>query len=69
MVGMYQARRTRADEDAAIAATNAFTTFIRDYIAEKRRRPADDLITELIAAKNRAKNSPPTNSSRLASFS
>jgi cytochrome P450 len=50
MVGMYQARRSRADEDAAIAATNAFTAFIRDYIAEKRRRPADDLITELIAA-------------------
>lgn len=50
MVGMYQARRTRADEDAAIAATNAFTAFIRDYITEKRRRPADDLISELIAA-------------------
>jgi cytochrome P450 len=53
MVGMYQARRTRADEDAAIAATNAFTAFIRDYIAEKRRRPADDLITELIAAEEK----------------
>ncbi len=53
MVGMYQARRTRADEDAAIAATNAFTAFIRDYIAEKRRRPADDLISELIAAEEK----------------
>jgi cytochrome P450 len=53
MVGMYQARRTRADEDAAIAATNAFTAFIRDYITEKRRRPADDLITELIAAEEK----------------
>lgn len=50
MVGMYQARRTRADEDAAIAATNAFTAFIRDHIAAKRRAPADDLISELIAA-------------------
>jgi len=50
MVGMYQARRTRADEEAAITATNAFTAFIRDYIAAKRRRPADDLISELIAA-------------------
>lgn len=50
MVGMYQARRTRADEDAAVAATVAFDTFIRAHVAEKRRRPADDLISELIAA-------------------
>ncbi|NCO86859.1 MAG: cytochrome P450 [Rhodobacterales bacterium] len=50
MVTMYQARRTRADEDAAIAATRAFTAFITEYVAEKRRRPADDLITRLIAA-------------------
>ena len=50
MVGMYQARRTRADEDAAVAATRAFDAFIRAHVAEKRRHPADDLISELIAA-------------------
>ena len=50
MVGMYQARRTRAEEDAAVAATLAFTAFLRDHIAVRRRRPADDLITDLIAA-------------------
>jgi cytochrome P450 len=50
MVGMYQARRTRADEDAAITATDAFTAFIRDHVAAKRCRPADDLISELITA-------------------
>jgi cytochrome P450 len=50
MVGMYQAKRTRADEDAAIAATQAFTAFLRGYIADRRRQPADDLITHLIAA-------------------
>ncbi len=50
MVRMYQARRTRADEDAAITATQTFTAFLTDYIAEKRRRPADNLITQLIAA-------------------
>jgi cytochrome P450 len=50
MVGMYQARRTRGDEDRAIAATNAFTDFLRGYIADRRRQPADDLITHLIAA-------------------
>jgi len=50
MVSMYQASRTRTTEDAAIAATNAFTGFITGYIAEKRLHPADDLITQLIAA-------------------
>ncbi|MBI1418436.1 MAG: cytochrome P450 [Limimaricola sp.] len=50
MVGMYQARRTRAEEEAAVAATQAFTAFITGYIAEKRRAPGDDLITQLIAA-------------------
>jgi len=50
MVSMYQARRTRATEDRAIAATNAFTTFMRTHINARRKTPADDLITHLIAA-------------------
>jgi cytochrome P450 len=50
MVGMYRAGRSRAVEDAAVAATLAFTDFLTGYIAEKRRHPADDLITHLIAA-------------------
>ncbi|MCX7299230.1 MAG: cytochrome P450 [Rhodobacterales bacterium] len=50
MVSMYQARRTRAIEDQAITATNAFAAFIIGYIAEKRKVPADDLISELIRA-------------------
>ena len=50
MVGMYMAGRTRATEDKAIAATEAFVTFLRSYIADRRARPADDLITQLIAA-------------------
>ena len=50
MVGMYQAGRTRADEDAAITATEAFVAFLRSYIAEKRHAPAGDLISALIAA-------------------
>lgn len=50
MVGMYMAGRTRAMEDKAVAATEAFVTFLRAYIAERRARPADDLITQLIAA-------------------
>lgn len=50
MVGMYMAGRTRAREDAAVAATEAFVAFMRGYVEERRARPADDLITSLIEA-------------------
>lgn len=50
MVGMYQAGRTAAMETAAMAATEAFVAFLRRYADERRARPADDLITHLIAA-------------------
>ena len=50
MVGMYQAGRTRADEDRAITATTEFVDFMRGYIAARRQTPRDDLITHLIAA-------------------
>ena len=50
MVGMYMAGRTRDMEDKAVAATEAFVAFLRAYIDERRARPADDLITQLIAA-------------------
>lgn len=50
MVGMYMANRTRETEDRAVAATLAFTAFLRGYIDQRRAAPADDLITHLIAA-------------------
>ena len=50
MVAMYQARRTRQIEDDAVAATRAFRDFVTDYIARKRKAPADDLLSQLIAA-------------------
>ena len=52
MVGMYMAGRTRATEDRAIAATLAFADFLRAYVEERRAAPADDLITQLIAAES-----------------
>lgn len=52
MVGMYQASRTPAMEAAAVSATAAFVAFLTGYIAERRARPADDLITHLIAAES-----------------
>ena len=50
MVGMYMANRTPEAEQRAIAATEAFVTFLRGYIDQRRAHPADDLITSLIAA-------------------
>ena len=50
MVAMYQARRDRAVEDAAARAAGDFADFLRDYVETRRTRPADDLISHLIAA-------------------
>ena len=52
MVGMYMAGRTREMEDRAVAATSEFVAFLRSYVEERRARPADDLITQLIAAES-----------------
>jgi unspecific monooxygenase len=50
MVGMYQAGRTRDTEDRAAQSAADFAAFLRGYVNERRARPADDLITHLIAA-------------------
>ncbi|WP_093992054.1 cytochrome P450 [Flavimaricola marinus] len=50
MVAMYQARRTAQIETDAAQASREFTAFLTDYIDQKRQRPGDDLITQLIAA-------------------
>ena len=50
MVAMYQARRTRAIEDAAVQATLEFKAYLSEVISEKRKAPQDDLISSLIAA-------------------
>ena len=50
MVRMYMAARTRADEDAAAQAAQDFSAYLSTYIDARRAAPADDLITQLIAA-------------------
>ena len=50
MVGMYQAGRTAEDETRATDASRDFAAFLRDYMAQRRSTPRDDLITHLIAA-------------------
>lgn len=50
MVAMYMARRDREIEEAAACAASEFADFLRGYVEQRRSRPADDLITELIRA-------------------
>ncbi len=50
MVAMYQARRTRTIEEAAVNATLEFKDYLSSIISEKRNAPQDDLISSLIAA-------------------
>jgi cytochrome P450 len=54
MVAMYQAGRDRAVEDAAARASEEFAEHLRAEIAARRARPRDDLLTELIAARDGA---------------
>nr|WP_073052893.1 cytochrome P450 [Kaistia soli] len=50
MVAMYQFGRTRATEDAAVAAVQDFVAYLKEVVAERRKAPADDLVSTLIAA-------------------
>ena len=52
MVAIYQARRDRALEDRTEVATVAFMDYIRSFVAERRKAPKEDLISELIAARD-----------------
>ncbi len=55
MVGMYQARRTHADELAAAQAATDFTTYLHDIF---RAPPDDSLIAQLLAVAQDGKLSP-----------
>ena len=48
MVAMYQARRDRAVEDRAAAASTEFSAYISGLIATRRHQPGDDLISALV---------------------
>ncbi|MEM8788726.1 MAG: cytochrome P450 [Pseudomonadota bacterium] len=54
MVAMYQARRDTRTERAAGAAAAAFDAYLRDLIAARRKAPAGDLLSALIAARDDA---------------
>jgi cytochrome P450 len=52
MVAIYQARRDRGIEDRAVSATLAFSEYVRGLLAERRARPGQDFISQLIAARD-----------------
>jgi unspecific monooxygenase len=47
-VGMYMFKRTKEDEFAADRSAKEFADYIRGLIVERRRRPAEDLLTHMI---------------------
>ena len=52
MVAMYVLGRSREIEETANRATAEFSDFLRGYVAERRKRPGDDLLSLLIAAQD-----------------
>jgi unspecific monooxygenase len=52
MVAMYQFGPTHDVEHAAAAAAHEFADYVRRLIGERRRRPSDDLLSQLIAAES-----------------
>ena len=52
MVAMYQAKRDREVEDKAVVATTEFSNYIKRHIDHRRKKPTDDLISQLIAVEN-----------------
>jgi cytochrome P450 len=50
MVAMYMHGRTRETEETANRAAQDFSDFLRGYVAERRKKPGDDLLSLLIAA-------------------
>lgn len=51
MVAIYQVKRDRAIEDRAVAATIAFSEWMRAEIAQRRAHPGGDVISQLLAAR------------------
>ena len=49
IVRMYEVSPTQQVVDAAVAAATDFAALVRELVAERRRRPADDLISDLVA--------------------
>jgi unspecific monooxygenase len=49
IVRMYEVAPTQQVVDAAVAAAGDFAGLVRELVAERRARPADDLVSDLVA--------------------
>ena len=49
IVRMYEVTPSQATVDAAVAAATDFAGLVRELVAERRKAPAEDLITDLVA--------------------
>ena len=52
IVHMYEPNVSALTKKAAIEASTAFSDYVRDVVALRRKQPGDDLITDLIAARD-----------------
>jgi cytochrome P450 len=52
IVAMYQARRDRGIEDRAVAATIAFSSYMRGLLTERRCAPGEDFLSQLATARD-----------------
>jgi cytochrome P450 len=50
IVRMYEYGRTADVEAAAVRASTDFAAYVRDLVGHRRRRPGDDLLTDLLAS-------------------
>lgn len=50
MVAMYQARRSREIEDSAVAAVEEFRSYVGGLMDQRRRTPAEDMLSALCAS-------------------
>lgn len=49
MVQMYEMQRTPKMESDAVKASQEFVAYLRGFVSDRRRRPSEDLISQLIA--------------------
>ncbi len=52
MVQMYELQRTSEMELAAVEASQEFVAYLREFVGQRRLRPGDDLISQLIAVES-----------------
>lgn len=53
IIGMFEPERTAENERAAVRAASEFSDYLRDLIPQKRRYPANDLVSRMVEVHDR----------------